>query len=171
MSLTRRATTEARRQARTNVAQQQVGQPRLELPLTAPRRFFNRLAHLLRRHGADIFLVLGERLTQVAEIGAVRIEVRPQRNHYDRWPIQLEGCSEQVVYKSDLLRLAATESEHFFQLVNYYQGVRGPNPMCNPPGYQVQALRGSIAGSSASIAAAATNSTSRVRQSASASGG
>ena len=94
--------------------------PGLEVPAILRRRFLNRGAQLLARHGADIVLVLRQRRAQVVKLGAVGVEVGAQREDDGRDAFG-HGSGQQVVDIRLLLRVVLAEREQFLELVDDQQ--------------------------------------------------
>jgi hypothetical protein len=107
-----------------DIAQDQVHQPRLELPIAAPRRFLDRAAQFLARHRTDVLLLVGDRLPQFGVLGEVRVEVGAQGEDERQCAFAPALCvrrddrDQQVVDKRFALELVAAEGEQFLELVN-----------------------------------------------------
>ncbi len=83
----------------TDIVQEQIHQPGLQLPAPAAGRFFDGAAQLVSAHGADVFLLLGQRFAQAEITRAVGVEIGAQGDDDDGWAIRLSGRGEQVIDK------------------------------------------------------------------------
>lgn len=113
-----------------NIVKQQVNQSRFQLPVTALCGRFDGGAQLVRRHGSDEFLLMGQQLPQLVEAGAVGVEIGAHYENNGRSP-RLTGCGGEAAYKGFLFRFTAAEREELFKLVYDQERVGGDGRFCH----------------------------------------